>query len=85
MNEPIDFKGRKIEAEGVAFAQDKLFPVLEAAWHEGVDENAVLYGLMDYVSRVIQAKHNGDVTSSAEELEAMAAAYAQSFKAWQGQ
>ena len=70
----------KIEKDGEQFAHDKLFPVLEAAWHEGKDANVVLWGLMNCVSRVMQAKHDGDLNASAEELERMASAYAESFR-----
>ena len=44
------------------------------------DANVVLWGLMNCVSRVMQAKHDGDLNASAEELERMASAYAESFR-----
>lgn len=76
----IPFRVQQVESEGRKFAEKYLFPQMQQAYEDGTDPDFALFALMECVSRIIQARHSGDLNSSADDLEHMAKSYAESWR-----
>lgn len=76
----IPFRVQQVESEGRKFAETYLFPQMQKAYEDGTDPDYALFALMECVSRIIQARHGGDLNKSADDLEHMAKSYAESWR-----
>lgn len=76
----IPLRVQQVESEGRKFAETYLFPQMQKAYESGTDPDYALFALMECVSRIIQARHGGDLKKSADDLEHMAKSYAESWR-----
>lgn len=86
-DKPVDVPQRvqEVETEGRKFAEKYLFPQMQKAYEDGTDPDFALFALMECVSRIIQARHGGNLKTSADDLEHMARSYAESWRLWADQ
>ena len=73
---------QEVETEGRKFAEQYLFPQMQKAYESGTDPDYALFALMECVSRIVQARHGGNLKTAADDLEHMAKSYAESWRQW---
>ena len=73
---------QQVESEGRKFAEKYLFPQMQKAYDDGTDPDYALFALMECVSRIVQARHGGNLKNAADDLEHMARSYAESWRLW---
>lgn len=78
----VPLRVRQVETEGRKFAEKYLFPQMQKAYDEGTDPDYAHFALMECISRIVQARHGGNLKSAADDLEHMARSYAESWRVW---
>ena len=76
----VPFRVQQVESEGRKFAEKYLFPQMQQAYDDGADPDYALFALMECVSRIVQARHGGNLSVAADDLERMAKSYADSWR-----